>query len=73
MELASTQNFNTWASGGIGIHVCLRSICRKAWRFESSLAHLTLGSAPKAHPPPAGSPLSGTKQGVPCPPKLLMN
>jgi hypothetical protein len=22
--------------GGIGIHACLRSMCRKAWRFESS-------------------------------------
>lgn len=27
------------AGGGIGIHVRLRCVCRKAWRFKSSPAH----------------------------------
>ena len=29
------------AGGGIGIHVRLRCVCRKAWRFKSSPAHKT--------------------------------
>jgi hypothetical protein len=36
------------ASGGIGIHAWFRTTCRKAWRFESSLAHKTLISAADA-------------------------
>lgn len=29
-----------WACGEIGIHVRFRFVCRKAWKFESSHAHL---------------------------------
>ena len=29
-----------WAGGEIGIHVVLRRLCRKAWRFKSSPAHI---------------------------------
>src|SRR3989344_1474182 len=39
------------ASGGIGRHAALRWLCRKAWRFKSSLSHhgfdeLTIWQAP---------------------------
>ncbi len=47
-RLGNTKDFTTasciitevsWASGEIGIHVRFRCVCRKVWRFESSLAH----------------------------------
>ena len=31
--------WENWACGGIGIRVRFRTVSRKGWRFESSLAH----------------------------------
>ena len=43
------------ASGGIGRHVSLRSWCRKAWEFESPLAHKTKKRCPVFREPLSSS------------------
>src|SRR3989344_701057 len=38
-DICSGWYKNKWACGGTGIRVRFRTVCRKAWRFESSHAH----------------------------------
>src|SRR6185503_11241948 len=45
----------TWAGGGIGRHVRLRGVCRKACEFESRPAHHPLSCRP-----PAGTKVDAT-------------